>query len=208
MRRIQITLMALAASAATLTAASYDFLSTWKAPGLAPIDFTGRKVVALVITNDESLRMSAEEALASEITARGPQGIAAYRAIPKELLADKEQAHAWFTRTGVAGVVALRIVNTDTVKTYNSVVWSSGYYGSFWDYYPYGWATVTPIGPGKDTLVIAVETLFFDVSDGKLLWGAVTETEDPGSPQEYMKGLAAAVVKEMKKQGIARKGLK
>jgi hypothetical protein len=65
-----------ASFAMSLSAASYKFTSTWKAPGVAPFDFAGRKVAALVITTDESLRISAEEALACEITARGPQGIA------------------------------------------------------------------------------------------------------------------------------------
>ena len=69
-----------------LSAASYKFKSTWKAPGAGPLNFAGKKVAALVITNDDNLRVSAEEALKREISARGPVGVAAYTLVPKEEL--------------------------------------------------------------------------------------------------------------------------
>jgi hypothetical protein len=37
------------------------------------------------------------------------------------------------------------------------------------------------------------------------MWASVTETTDPESVGEYMKGLVNAVVKELQKQGLARK---
>ena len=42
------------------------------------LGMAGKKVAAVVISHDESLRMSAEEALARELTSRGSSGIAAY----------------------------------------------------------------------------------------------------------------------------------
>src|ERR1700704_3515421 len=78
-----------------LAAADHKLTSTWKAPGAAPFNFAGKKVAALVMTTDEGLRMSAEEALAREITARGPKGVAAYRVIPREELTDKAKAKGW-----------------------------------------------------------------------------------------------------------------
>ena len=83
-----------------LAAADHKFTTTWKAPGAAPFNFAGKKVAALVMTTDEGLRMSAEEALAREITARGPKGIAAYRVIPREELTDKVKVKGWFERQG------------------------------------------------------------------------------------------------------------
>ena len=128
-----------------LLAASYTFTSTWKAPGTGPLNFAGKKVAALAITTDDGLRMSAEEALAREITARGPQGVAAYRLIPREEL-------------------------TDTI--------------------------------------LAVETLLYNVADAKLLWAGVSETTNPKDVGTFMKGLAATIVKELQKQGLARKAPK
>src|SRR5688572_30176646 len=127
------------------TGAQNQFLSTWKAPGAEQIDFTGRKVAAVLIVDDPNLRVSAEEALAREISARGATAVPAYKILPKELLTDKDAARAWFEKARIEGLVILRVVKTDTQKVYSSVVWSSGYYGNAWDYWGTGWATATPI---------------------------------------------------------------
>src|SRR3954465_5154252 len=137
-RRVELMVCAVALAAVVLGAASNEFISTWKAPGAGEVNFTGRKVAAVLITDDDSLRVSAEEALAREISARGPLGVPAYRIIPREEVKKKDAAKGWFERAGVQGLVILRIVKTETDKVYSSVVWSSGYYGSAWDYWDYG----------------------------------------------------------------------
>ena len=194
-----------AACGVGLAAASSTLTSTWKAPGEGPLDYTGKKVVALVITADDSLRMSAEEALVREISARGPQGVAAYRLIPREEMTDKDKAKGWFDRSGAAGVVALRLVGQDKERVYSAVVWSGGSYGNFYDYYGSSWATVTPIGTGHIETTLTVETLFYRVSDAKLLWAGVSQTTNPKDVGSFMKDLTKVVVKELEKQGLARK---
>src|SRR5688572_28965962 len=101
------------ACGAAVSAQSYAFRSTFKAQDVQKLDMAGKKVAAVMISNDESLRMSVEEALARELTSRGPVGVAAYRAIPAELLQDPDKARAWFERTGVVGVMVLRLLNVD-----------------------------------------------------------------------------------------------
>jgi hypothetical protein len=193
---------------AGLLAASPTFTSTWKAPGTGPLDFADKRVAALVITSDANLQMSAEEALAREITARGPRGVAAYRVIPREELTDKDKAKGWFDRNGIEGVVAMRIVGVDKSTSYSAVVWSSGYYGNFWDYYGNGWATVTPIGKGRVDTTLAVETLLYQVSDARLLWASISETTNPKDAGAFMKGLVDAVVKELQKEGLVKRASK
>jgi len=187
-------------------AADVTFLSTWKSPEAKPIDFAGRLVTALVIVDDENLRMSAEEALAREITARGPRGTPAYRVVPREELADKDRAKAWFEKAGVEGAVILRLVGADTQKVYSSVVWASGYYPNVWDYYGYGWSTAAPIGRGRNQTTITVETLLYDLKSANLIWAAVTSTTDPKDASSYMKELSREVVKNLEKHGLVRKG--
>jgi hypothetical protein len=207
-RSVRIVAVVIATVCSVALAPSHTFTSTWKAPGTGPLDFAGRKVAALVITTDDGLRMSAEEALAREITARGPQGVAAYKLIPREELTDKDKVKEWFGRSAVEGVVAMRVVGVDKSTSYSAVVWSSGYYGSFWDYYGNGWATVTPIGKGRVDTTLAVETLLYQVSDAKLLWASISETTNPKDAGTFMKGLVGAVVKELQKEGLVRKGSK
>jgi hypothetical protein len=206
MTRTSLLALGLALGAAFAALAQNDFVSTWKADGVTQINFAGRKVAAVLITDDTSLRVPAEEALARELTARGPTGVPAYRIIPKEELTKKDAAKGWFERAGIAGLVVLRPVKTETEKVYSSAVWVSGYYNYAWDYWGYGWANVVPIGKGRDQRTITVETMLYDLSNGTPMWAAVTRTTDPKDVQSYVKGLAKDVVKRLENEGLVRKG--
>ena len=186
-------------------AADNDFLSTWKAPGAAPLDFKGRKVAAVLIADDNGVRVAAEEALAREVIARGANGIAAYRVIPKELLSDKDAAKAWFEKMKIEGLVILRVVATDKQKVYSSAMWVSGYYNYAWDYWGYGWANVYPMGKAREQRVLTVETLLYDLSKGTPVWAAVTRTTDPKDVQSYVKELASDILKRLEKDGVIAK---
>jgi hypothetical protein len=183
----------------------HEFIRTWKAPGAAPLNFAGRKVAAVVIVDDSSLQVAAEEALTREIAARGPNAVPAYRIVPRPELAKKESAKAWLEKAGVEGLVAMRVVGTDTHRTYSSVVFSSGYYGNAWDYWGYGWTSVYPIGKGKLETTLTVETLLFDLSTGAPVWAGVSVTPNVKDHVSFMKSLAADIGKELEKAGLAPK---
>ena len=189
---------------ALVAAADNEFISTWKADGVTTINFTGRKVAAVVVTDDDGLRVSAEEALSREIGARGPTAVPAYRIIPKPEVKKSEAAKGWFERAGVAGLVIMRPVQTDVTKEYSSAVWVSGYYNYAWDYWGASWGAVYPIGTGRDSRTITVETLFYDLSKGTPLWACVTRTKDPADVQSYMKQLASDIVKRLQKDGLRK----
>jgi hypothetical protein len=182
-----------------------EFVSTWKAPGAGAIDFAGRKVAAVLISDDQDLRMSVEEAMVRELTTRGAMGVAGYRIIPRELLADKAAAQQWFERTGVAGLVVLRPVKTETEKVYSSLVWSSGYYNYAWDYWGAGWANVYPIGEARLQHTITVEILLFDLSKGAPVWAAASQSTDPKNVQSYINDLAVDVIKQLERERLVTK---
>jgi hypothetical protein len=186
-------------------AADNEFLSTWKAPGAEMMDFAGRKVAGVMIIDDQNIRVSAEEALAREISARGPTGVPAYRIIPKEELTNKDNARGWFERAGIQGLVVMRLVQTDKEKVYSSAIWVSGYYNNAWDYWGYGWGSVYPVGKAREQRSFTVETLLYDLSKGTPIWAGVTRTTDPKDVQAYVKGLAADIVKQLEKEGLVRK---
>jgi hypothetical protein len=195
----RLRLCALVASlfvSGALALASAKFTTTWGSPESRGMSFKGKKVATLVISEDLSLRMSAEEALARELSARGIDGIAAYRQIPAPELKNPDAAKRWFERDGVAGVVALRPVSQDKVKRYTADVWSTPYYSSFWGFYPYSWSTTYVIGGDATDTVIVVESLIYDVATGKLVWAGVSESTNPKSLQK----LVADIVKEAAKK--------
>ena len=184
--------------------AAPKFTSVWKAPVAREVSFAGKKVAALVITTDDSLRVAGEEALTRELTGRGLQGVATYRIAPKEELAKPETARPWFEKHAVEGVVAVRPVSSEKRTNYTPATWTSPYYGSLWDYYGYGWGSVyIPPRVERET-VVTVETLIFSVPRNALLWAAVSETRDPKNLQTFVQDLVKESVKELHKQGLAK----
>jgi hypothetical protein len=190
------------ATAAAAAASTPKFLNVWKSPDVSRLNFGGKKIAALVITDDQSLQMSGEEALTRELIGRGVSGVPAYRFIPREELKSAEQARGWFERAAVEGVVALRPVSRETEKSDSPIMWSSGYYQSFWSYYGYGWSSVYVIRPSSQTTTVVVETLVYDLTRDRLVWAATSETKDPKQLQDFVKDLVNAAVGEMKKMKL------
>ena len=209
MRRLTLYTVGLAAAlSAVLAAAEPKFTSTWKSPEASTVSFAGKKVAALIISDDQGLRVSGEEALVRELAGIGlTQGVASYKLIPREELRDADKAKGWYERSGVDGVVTMRLVKADTRKTWEPSMWSSGYYSTFYGYYGYGWGSTYVYDPGRTRTdeVVVVETLVFSVPQNKLLWAGVTESTNPKDANTVIKDIVKETVKEMQKQGLMRK---
>ena len=203
MRRSASTII-LAVGLGTALFAAVTFTSTWKSMDAGTISFGGKKVAALLISNDDSLRVAGEEGLARELSARGMQGVTTYRIAPKEELQTGERAKPWFERAGVEGVVALRPVSADRRSTYTPSVWTSTYYSTLWGYYNYGWTAVYTPGSKRQETIVTIETTIYSVPRNELLWAAITETRNPKDLRSFIEELVKESVKQMQKQGLAR----
>ena len=204
-QKIPLAAIAVLVIASTSLAAKTKFQSVWRSPDAASISFAGQKVAALVIDKDDSLRVAGEEALVRELTARGMQGVASYRMVPKEELQSADRARVWFEKAGVQGVVAFRVVNDQRRKTYVPSTWTNTYYTSLWGYYGYGWGAVYDPGYVRDERIISLETLVFSVPKNALLWAGLSETENPKDGQKVVAEVVKEAVNEMRKQGLLRK---
>jgi hypothetical protein len=205
MRRPLLTLVFGVLVVARVAADKPEFTSVWKAPEATGVRFVGKKVAALVISNDQNLRVSGEEQLVTEIGKRGVNGIATYRMAPKEELTTAERAKPWFERAGVDGVIALRPVTAETEVIHSPSQWvTNSYYSTLWGYYGYGWSGVyVPGGTTRNTRIV-IETLIFSLPLDKLLWAGISTTTDPDKQPVFMKQLVDSAVGEMKKQGLVR----
>jgi hypothetical protein len=202
--RTTLTTTAIGLTTVAALSAAVKFTSTFKSLDAGATRFAGKKVAALVISNDVGMRVPAEEALVRELNARGMQGVATYKIVPKEELNRAETARPWFEKSGVEGIVAIRPVSTETRMAYTSGTWVSANYGTLWDYYGYGWGSVyIPPSAQRETVVV-VETTIFSVSRNQLLWAAVTESTNPRDLKAFVEELAKQTVKEMQKQGLAK----
>ena len=208
MRRVERTISAtlvFAVAAVAALPAAIRFTSTFKSIDAGSVSFAGKKVAALVISNDDSLRVPGEEALVRELTARGMQAVATYRIAPKEELRSAETARPWFEKGGIEGVVAVRPISADTRQVYTPDMWVGTNYGTLWGYYGYGWSAVWVPGSRQQQTTVVVETLVFSLPRNQILWGAVTETKNARDLRAFVQELAKESVEEMQKQGLARR---
>jgi hypothetical protein len=204
MNRVLGVAIATGLATATVLAAGPKFTSVWKSPGAHEVSFAGKKVAALIISQDDSLRVAGEEALTRELTARGLQAVAVYRFVPREELTDGSKARGWFERAGVEGVVSMRPVSAEKVHSYNPGTWLSPSYGTLWGYYGYGWGSVYVPGSAREDTVVVVETTIYSVPRDELLWAAVSETKNPKQLGRFIEDLARECVKQLHEQGLAR----
>ena len=204
MNRLLPATLATTVAAVTLLSAAPKFTSVWKSSDAGSVSFAGKKVAALVIAQDDSLRVSGEEALVRELTARGLQSVATYRIAPKEELQSGDRAKVWFEKASVDGVVAMRPVSKDKRTTYTPGTWTNPYYSTLWGYYGYGWGSMYIPGSVEQDTVVVVETTIYSVPRNQLLWAAVSETKNPKTLQRFIEDLVKESVKELHKQGLAR----
>ena len=203
MRRIVVTaLMVVLVAGGVVHAAK--FRSAWKAPDAGRLNFAGKKVAAVVITDDQDLQVAAEEELAGELTALGvlvcpPTG--------------SSRARRSATRPG-QGVV--RAVRRRGPRRDAGRVGGQGnhlhagpvvddMYANPWDYYAYGWGTAIGGVNRREDLVVTIETLVYNVPLGKLVWAGVSEKTNP-KVREGRAGPCQGVVSEIRKGGLVPKG--
>jgi len=200
-----LPLLILVAVGLTATvAAKTKFSSVMRSPEAAKVSFSGRKIAALVIDKDDSLRVAGEEGLVNELTARGINGVASYRIIPKEELRNTDSARGWYEKSGVQGVVALRVVSNERFKTITPSTWSTAYYQDYWGYYGNSWGAVFTPGSERIDHFVSIETLIYNLPDGHLLWAGVSMTENAKTGAQVIAEVAKEAVKEMNKQGLAK----
>src|SRR5207244_714182 len=137
--------------------------STWKDPSVERLDTGGKKVAAFVVTKNDPLRRSAEDALTRELRARGVDAMPAYQLIPDENLQNKDSLRRKLHELGIDGAVVMRVVDRRQEVTYQPP--SGPYYGSFYGYWDYGWASVADPGYMRTNTIVSLETLVYSVPD-------------------------------------------
>lgn len=180
------------------------FTSTWVNPGTRPVALTGQKIVALMVTGDDTNRRSAEDALARQITARGGQGIAAWTIISTADVQNEEKTRAAMTGAGAVAVVTMEIVDQrreiDPVNFRTSVSTSRR---SFWGNYHWAWRT-SWVPPPQTRTNVWIETLVYSLEPDELLWAGRSRTVNPNSVAGLFGEVADAAAGEMQQIGLLK----
>ena len=204
---VTIRAMFVAAAALALCGCSPAFVSTWRAPDAQPFELSGAKVAAVAMMNNEAGRRAAEDALASEITAHGAQGVPMYRIFPDAHPSSEAEARAALEKAGMAGVVVLRPVSIDKELVSTPATYAGPPYGAYWGgYYGYGWGAPWGVavsgGEIRTNTIVTIETLIYSFRQNKLVWAAQSRTTNPSNVDKVVHNIATDVAKELQKQGL------
>jgi hypothetical protein len=190
-----------------VTAASLTLLSpgcstpttmtdVWRDPS-----FTTGPMRSLVVFGahlDATRRRTLEDSFVAALSRHGVRGTASYTLFPD--LPSADVARAQLQRYAADGylIAAMRGISEQT-----SIV-PGGYTGAFWGgYYGPGWGAVAYPSYTVTNNIVKFETSLWDShGDGKLVWSAVTETENPSSGKDFMKSLLREVMPALTKAGL------
>lgn len=178
--------------------------NSWKDPSIMePVHFD--KILGLMIEKDGATRRQVEDYIVQRVTANNPgvQAVAAYTLLSGDDLTDKERSRQIVEEAGIDGAIVVRMVGVDKQTTYVPGSYPTPYY-NFYGYYDWAWPTVYDPGYLQTDTIVNLETLIYSVKDGKLLWSGVTETFNPSSMDDLLKGTGDAVARATRKDGIFR----
>lgn len=207
MRYLAAALAGLTAMVFATFATPATFEHTHKGESVSQIDFKGRKVAAVVngVGVTQARRIEAEKALARELTARGMQGVAGHTIVPLATPEPmtRERAIVLLQQAGVAGVVVLKLVETE--KKTVATQWASTDYNTTLTRHNY----CGPIGlqgDGYDRRIttITLETTLFSLEPFTLLWAGQSQSVDPAKVDAFIPQFARSVADQLRREGLVK----
>jgi hypothetical protein len=182
-----LALAALSADCSTPT----TMTDVWRDPGYTrgPV----RSLVVFGLRLDPANRRTLEDGFVSELGKHGVRGIASYTLLPDVVTMDV--ARIQVQKAGADGYLVASLQGT----TERTQLIPGVYSGGFWeDYYVgEGWA-MAPSFPGYVVTndFVKFQTSLWDgrLGNGKLIWAATTETENPRSGKDFTRSLVRDIV--------------
>jgi hypothetical protein len=172
---------------------------SWRDPSVTVDVSKLNKVLVVALLNNEANRRSTEDKLSTLLQGKA---VPSYNLLTKDISEQNEETiRGRVKNEGFDGVVIMRLADVDKDVQYvpgNYPV----YYGRFWRYYWNAWNAYYDPGYYKTTKTYTVETNVYSLKSDKLIWSGLTSTVDPKNINKLMDASAAAVYKEMKKQGF------
>lgn len=178
--------------------ASTDLVSTWKEPSTERLAF--RKVIALAVTKDESVRRTMEDTMVKRMKAAEP----AYETIPTRDLETPEKVKAAIRSSGADGLVMVRVIGTTTEISHQpgNYQWKPTSSPYLWDGWGGSWYAVYDPGVEVKERFVVVEVNVYSIESGKLLWASRSRTAEPRSMNALVESIADANAEAMKKAGL------
>jgi hypothetical protein len=164
--------------------------------------------MVMAVVQKDYVRMKLEDEFVAKLGAMGVQAVQSYKFFPDLKALNADMVKAKTPETGRDSLLVTRLVDVkkETVYVPGSTQYfpggPPGYYNNFNTYYASTYSMVTTPGYTYDYKVYTLETNLYDASTHKLIWTAVTETEETSSVDSALIGFAETVTKNLKKSNL------
>jgi len=198
-KRYMLTALLSAGMICTSALGKTKLVQSWADPSVKSYKFS--KVLTVAVIEAPEIRRIAESAMA--------RNIKKFKAIPSCTVLEKgeerdvEAAKRKLRAEGFDGAVVLRMVSGDNKIQYVAPTMPDPYL-SYWSYNTWAWPINATPGYIKYDQIVQLETLFYSIKDGKLLWSGVSETSNYGDVSNLIDQIAKVIAKELDKKGITR----
>jgi hypothetical protein len=199
-------LLAAAAVALLLAGcASTELNAQWVNPG-AGNRLPVKNMMVMDINRDTTARRIYEDAMVTELAARGVKAVQSYKSLPDNGPAEQKAIQEALRTANADAVLISRTVSvTNEVRVSPGLVagppWGFGWPG-FYGYYHSFWGAYA-IPPSVYTVQnVLVDTRLFDVKEYLLLWSASSTTVPTGSMQRTIQEFAKTITEALAQNSV------
>jgi hypothetical protein len=183
-------LLALAMVAMIACGSSTSIEQSWKPPGgHAEL----RKVATVMLWKDQAVKRSTEDKLAARLRKSGIDAVPGYTVLSPEDARDPQLARQRLQSEGFDGAIVMRVVGKEQENYYVPPTYT-GYWGGAW--YPVGGGYV------ESQTIVRVETAAYSLSDGQLVYSALSKTTDPDSVPALINSVTDKVASALQKERV------
>jgi hypothetical protein len=195
-----LILVAILATACTTT----QLTAVWKDPSYQA---RPAKIMVVGVAKNPVNRRLFEDEFVRQLKSRGTDAIASYTVVPDEKQADQDAIAKKVAELGADTVLITRLVSKKIVQVYvpGTPYYPPPYYGSWPDYYGYGYRYMYTPGYIADDEYAIIETNLYEAKSNKLIWAASSETGINDSDQNLIQTYIGVMVRTMIGLGLLGK---
>ncbi|HYR05399.1 MAG TPA: hypothetical protein VEP71_01810 [Gallionella sp.] len=184
--------------------ATTQIKSVWRDPSYQA--HPARIMVIGVAKNPLNRRLFEDE-FVRQLKAHGVDAIASYTVLPDKLQDDQAAIGVKVKELGADTILITRMVSKKIVQTYvpGTVYYPPDYYGTWPDYYGYGYRYMYSPGYISEDEYAVIETNLYEALHDKLVWAASSETMMDDSKQKLIKFYIGIMVNNMAGNGLLGK---
>jgi hypothetical protein len=176
--------------------------NAWRNPAHEGVPF--QKVFVIGVGENDANRRLFEDQFAGVLSGKGTVALPSYGTLPQSQRLTEEQIRGAIRGDSYDGVVITRLLGTEEKteyvppRTYTVPRHYHGYYG----YYGSSWDVVHDPGYYQTHTIVRLETNFYDVGTGELVWSGQSETFNPSSLEDIIDSVTKAVAKRLRKESL------